>query len=266
MWIDAHCHLGFSTFLSPSNDQAAVIQRALDVGVTTLINVGCDLESSRTSLVLAQEHSFIFCTLGVHPNEANLWNGEIEKQFREWIDKDRSQAEGNRIVGIGEIGLDYFRNGASKDVKHDAFRGQISLAQEYDLPIMIHCRDAFEDAFKILDECSPSRVVFHCFSGDLRLASTIWERGWVTSFTAVVSYPKNEGLREGVKACPKELYFLETDAPFLPHQELRGKRNEPAYVPRLGQDFAQLRQEPLDQIAIQSTRNVEVFFDLRNRF
>lgn len=263
MWIDTHCHLDFPWKGQAPSDAETVemIDRARANGVTHMINVGCDLPTSLAGLKLAKAHPFIFCTLGVHPNEAQQWTKEVEVRFRELLEEDR-QGELRRIVAMGEIGLDTFRAGAPLEVQIAAFRGQLALARAFDLPVMIHCREAFTDTVRILEEEGMQRVVFHCYSGDLVLAKQIWAKGWVTSFTAVVSYPKNEALREVVRQAPSDQYFIETDAPFLPHQEIRGKRNEPAEVVRCGATVAQVRQQSLDQTAEQTFRNAVAFFKL----
>lgn len=262
MLIDTHCHLDFPFFLEPVNEQAQVIERALAAGVTQLINVGCDWQSSCAGVQLARLHEFIFCTLGVHPNESVHWNEEVLNKFFDQIQLDR-QGETRKIVAIGEIGLDYFRLGAPVEVQKQAFVEQLRLAKSAELPVVIHCRDAFDDALTLLEQEKMERVAFHCYSGDLDIAKRIWERGWITSFAAVVSYPKNQELRKVVQECPSTLYFLETDAPFLPHQSLRGKRNEPSYLPRLAETVAEWRSMSFDQVAHQSTRNAQDFFRLQ---
>lgn len=261
MWIDAHCHLDFPWETSHPSPQeiSEMVRRAQAAKVSKLINVGCSLTSSLEGLALSQQHDSVWCTLGVHPNESDEWSVEVEERFLKEIEQDR--ASGNpRVVGIGEIGLDYFRNGASKEIQESAFRAQLRLAKATDLPVVIHCRDAFEDTFRVLGEEEMKAVVFHCYSGDLAQAEQIWKKRWTTSFTAVASYPKNDELREVIRRAPADLYFIETDAPFLPHQSLRGKRNEPAFLVHLGELVAELRGKSVEWIAKETTRNAGTFF------
>lgn len=259
MWIDTHCHLDFPTF---TDSPEVLIRRALEAQVTRFINIGCDFQSSFRGLELAQVHDFVFCTIGLHPNDADQWTPALRTQFLNLI-REHATDVPRRIVGIGEIGLDYFRQGVSREIQQHVFREQLEFALMVEFPVVIHCRAAFEDTLSILEEMQLPAVAFHCFSGDLAVAERIWAHpGWITSFTAVVSYPKNEALREVVKQCSKDRYFLETDAPFLSHQSIRSQKNEPAHIPLLGQTIATLRGESLNTIAVDSSRNAERFFGL----
>lgn len=254
MWIDSHCHLDFS-----------FLERAREAGVVAMINAGDTLESSRNSLGLAQNHPDVWAAIGVHPNEALTWSAAVETEFLKWIEVDRQGSEasgGQRIVAIGEIGLDYFRDRAPRDVQEKVFRAQLGLAKKVNLPVVIHCRDAFPDVVRILEEegMGMGRVMFHCYTGDLAMAKKIWEKGWLTSFSAIIGYPKNEELRRVVAACPPDLYLLETDAPFLPPQSKRGQRNEPAWVVDTGKTVAEVRGEKIDAVAEKSTKNATGFF------
>ncbi len=257
MWIDSHCHLDFG--LPDAAEQMRVIERARAVGVNLMINAGDTLGSSRQSLELATRYDCVRAAIGVHPNEALMWDDGVGAEFLQWIEKDR-QGNGRRIVAIGEIGLDYFRDRAPKNVQEKVFRAQLRLAKKVDLPVVIHCRDAFPNVLRILEEEDMKRVVFHCYTGDLAMAEKIWKHGWLTSFSAIVGYPKNEKLRRVVKACPLDLYLLETDAPFLPPQERRGQRNEPAFVVETGKVVAEVRGETIGMVADHSTDNARRFF------
>ncbi len=264
MWMDSHCHLDFSSpDLFPEVDVAVLIERARAAGVVGMINAGDTLESSRRSVELAQTYPEVWAAIGVHPNEALSWSSRVEEEFLKWIEMDRNQKRNERrIVAIGEIGLDYFRDRAPKDVQEKVFRAQLDLAKRVDLPVVIHCRDAFLDVIKVLGEEGMKRVVFHCYTGDLAMAKIIWNQGWLTSFSAIVGYPKNDELRRVVAACPPNLYLLETDAPFLPPQEKRGQRNEPAWVVETGKVVAEVRGERVERVAEETTKNAHTFFTL----
>ena len=258
MLIDTHCHLDFHLF---DADRAKMIERARKEGVEMMINAGDDLDSSLRGLALATEYDAIKCTFGVHPNEAAKWDVKVEAAFVAAIAEDRL-SEAHNIVAIGEIGLDYHWMKAPKEVQQTVLRQQLHVARREDLPVVIHCREAFDDVLMILGEEHYAPVVFHCFDGDLKIAQRIWEKGWITSFTAMMSYPKNEYLREVVKECPSHLFFLETDAPFLPHQNFRGQRNEPAYLKHLVKSVASLRGESFKKVCDQSSQNALTFFRL----
>lgn len=262
MWIDSHCHLDFSIGGASGHDPAPMIQRARAAGVVGMINAGDNLESSRRSVELARNNRDIWAAIGVHPNEALSWGPRVEEEFLKWIEADRRASDGRRIVAIGEIGLDYFRDRAPKDVQERVFWMQLALAKKVDLPVVIHCRDAFPDVIRILEEESMGRVVFHCYTGDLATAQQIWKHGWLTSFSAIIGYPKNDELRRVVAACPANLYLLETDAPFLPPQEKRGQRNEPAFVMETGKAVAEVRGETVERVAEETTKNAYTFFGL----
>jgi len=237
MFVDSHAHLDFEWF---NEDREDVIERAKKAGVQQIVNSGDDLESSRRVLALAKKYpDFMRATLGVHPTRAMSWGAEVYKIFVQLIREDKQ----GLIVGIGETGLDFFREGASKEVQEKAFREQIKLAMEFDLPVVVHCREAFLDTLAILEEMMPTQVMFHCYTGNLEMAKRIWAHGWVTSFSGIITYPKNEELRECVRQAPEGQFTIETDAPFLPPQSKRGERNESAYVVEIGEFVMSLRGE-----------------------
>ena len=222
MFIDTHCHLTFPEFSKSPSELKAVMDRAKEAGVEQLISVGVNLEDSLKALHLASAFDFVFCTFGVHPNEADKWDAKVGAQFLKKI-KEGWDSRVKNIVAIGEIGLDYYRRRVPQEVQKDAFRMQLQFAKKVQLPVIVHCREAFDDTIRILEEECMESVVFHCFFGDLKIARKIWANDWHTSFTAMVTYPNSMDLLEVVKACPDELYFLETDAPFLLPEEMKGK-------------------------------------------
>lgn len=260
MLIDTHCHLTFPDFKN-SQEVQDVIHRAQEVGIGQLLTVGVNLDDSLEALKLALAYDFVFSTMGVHPNEADKWNAKVGATFLKEIKKGWDSGVKN-VVAIGEIGLDYYRKRTSREDQQEAFRLQLQFAKKVQLPVIVHCREAFEDAMRILSEESMESVVFHCFSGDLKTARRIWANDWHTSFTAMVTYSGQEDLCEVVADCPEELYFLETDSPFLPPDGHRGERNEPANVVKLAEAVAELRGQPMDQVMWQTTKNAQTFFGL----
>lgn len=165
-----------------------------------------------------------------------------------------------KVVAIGEIGLDYYRMQVPREVQQEAFRKQLRLAKEFQLPVIIHCREAYEDTFQILIEEAMEKVVFHCFAGDLSFAKKVWERGFYTSFTGIITYPNAQSLREVVRAAPFDRIMVETDCPFLPPQSHRGKRNEPSFLPEIVEKIEEIRNSK--DIFQSLYRNSELFYNL----
>jgi len=259
LFTDTHSHIHFAKHF-PDIDQ--VIERALQAKVSHQIIVGCTPQDSLEALefVKTQEQkgrTHFWSTLGVHPHNANEWTKEIQEKFEELAKKE------HKIVALGEMGLDYFRNFQPHDLQKKAFQGQIELAQKLDLPVVVHVRDAWEDAFIILKEVGNRKVILHCFTGTLDQANICWERGYHTSFSGVLTYPKNEYLREVAKKAPDELLLIETDCPYLTPQSRRGQRNEPAFVVETAKVLAQVRNKSLEEVAHQLKQNSFQIFNLK---
>lgn len=246
MFTDTHVHLDLRHF---DKDREEVIQRALDAGVGRMINVGFDVRSSDASVKLAENHDFIYATIGIHPHEADKWDDSVANKFFE-------QAKHEKVVALGEIGLDYYRMLKPEELQKKAFREQLELAKEVDLPVVIHIRDAYMDSYDILVESGVERVVLHCFSGDLNFAEKAWDRGWITAFGGPVTYPKNDELREVVYEAPSKQFFFETDCPYLPPQKFRGGRNEPAYVIDIAREIEAIREEQVEEIVEKNVVNL----------
>lgn len=253
-FIDTHAHLDGEHF---QDDLDAVIQRAITAQVNTIITVGCDLESSRVCIALSERYSDIFATVGVHPHEAALVTPEVLTQLAQLAMHDK-------VVAIGEIGLDYYRNRCPHEQQRQAFRQQIELAQRCALPIVVHDRDAHADILQIIKEenggCNGG--VFHCFSGDLTMAQQCIEMGFYLSFTGAITYPKNTEIREIIRHIPTEYLLIETDCPYLAPQPWRGKRNEPAYVVNTAQQIAQIKQLSVEDVARVTTLNAHQLFGI----
>ncbi|MDO8488702.1 MAG: TatD family hydrolase, partial [Candidatus Omnitrophota bacterium] len=192
MLIDTHCHLDFPPF---DPDRDTVIQRATEAGITYFINIGSTLESSIASCELAKKYTQIYASVGVHPHDADGFNTQAENKLRQL-------ARNNKVVAIGEIGLDYYRNLSSPDNQKQAFIKQIELAKELKLPLVIHCRQAEVDAMRILKAAMPLPAVVHCFSGDENFLKECLERGFFISFTCNITYKKAQDLRDMVSLTP----------------------------------------------------------------
>jgi len=253
MFIDTHCHLDFEHF---DKDREEVIQRARDYDVKCIINIGSSITGSEKSIELAKKYDFIFATVGLHPHEADSFGEDIKERLI-------ALAKRPKVVAIGEVGLDYFRDYSSREKQKKLFLFSIELAEELKLPLVIHCRDAQKDILEILKGKKPKKAVVHCFSGDEDFLNTCLEMGFFVSFTCNITYKNALHLRQIAKNVPLERLMLETDAPFLPPQEFRGKRNEPAYVKFLAKFMAELKGIDFENLAQITTQNAKDFFNLK---
>ncbi|NTW55816.1 MAG: TatD family hydrolase [Chlorobiaceae bacterium] len=252
MFADTHCHLSFPEF---DGDRAEVIGRLLEEQVSVLIDPGTDVETSRRSIELSRDYDFIFANVGLHPHETNqpvgdAVYGELEQLARE-----------PKVVAIGEIGLDYHYPGSSPHMQQEAFRRMLSIARSLDLPVVIHCRDAWPDMLAILAEQNHSgfRGSMHCFSGGIEEARQCIRLGLKLSIPGTVTYKKSP-LPQILKSVSLADLLTETDAPYLAPVPFRGKRNEPAYVRFVTMAVAEALAIPVEKAAEEILRNtVELF-------
>jgi TatD DNase family protein len=260
MLIDTHTHLDDERF---NADRDALISRAHEAGVEAFVTIGCDLASSRAAVLLADHYSDVFATVGVHPHEVK----HIEDG---WYDELRRLAQHQKVVGFGEIGLDYHYNHSPPRLQRERFREQVCLARDLQLPIVIHTREAEQDTITILKEEHARDVggVFHCFSGDAALAKAALDLGFYISFSGVITFQNAEPLRQIVKTVPTDRLLIETDCPYLTPVPHRGKRNEPAYVAVVAQKIAELFTEgvlSLEKLAEITSTNARRLFRLTSR-
>jgi len=253
MLIDTHCHLDFPDF---SSDRDAVIKEAHACGIDYIINIGSSLKGSEDSVKLAQDYESIFATVGCHPHEA-------DKITKSDLDALARIAQSRKVVAIGEVGLDYFKSYSKKENQIPLFESLVELALKMGLPLVIHCRLAQQDTLAILKRFSVVRAVIHCFSGDRDFLRQCLDLGFMVSFTCNITYPKAEGLRQLVKFTPLDRLFLETDAPFLPPDGMRGRRNEPKQVAFLAEVIAQLKGIKSEEVARVTTDSAFRFFSLQ---
>lgn len=252
MLIDTHCHLDFPEF-DPDRDE--VIERAREQGVTSIINVGSNILSSRRSLDLSLKYQNVYSVVGIHPHDADSFDKNAE-------DAILRLAENEKSLGIGEIGLDYFKNYSQKDSQLRLFLYQISLAKKLNLPVVIHTRSADQDTLRVLKDAMPIKVLVHCFSSGLEFLEEVLRLGFFVSFTCNITYKKADLLREIVKLVPLERLMLETDAPYLSPEGFRGKRNEPMQVRLLAEFIAKIRGLTFDEVAGRTTQNARDFFGI----
>lgn len=271
-FIDTHCHLDFPEF---NQDREEVIQRAKAQGIDYIINIGSSLEGSEKSLELSRQYDFIYATVGLHPHEADRFDKKIESDLARL-------AKNNKVVAIGEIGLDYYaeksasrsdaslnnyvrdRNYSRIENQKSLFIALLNLAKDLDKPVVIHNRQAEVDTLKILKEKKPKKAVVHCFSGDEKFLEECLDLAFFVSFTCNITYRKAENLRRLVGLAPLERILLETDAPFLPPEGFRGKRNEPMYVKFLAEEMARIKGIAVEEVAKVTSDNAKIFFGLNN--
>lgn len=254
MLVDTHCHLDFEKF---DADRDAVVARAAAAGVARIVVPALDLENAQTVLALAERYEAVYAAVGVHPNSAAGWKDE-------WIGELRRLAGHEKVVAVGEIGLDYYWDKAARPVQKRALAMQLELAAELELPVIIHNRESNEDVIATLAASSlatrPFPGVLHSFLADRKTAEAALDLGFMLGFTGPVTYKKNDALRRIVADAPEDRILVETDAPFLAPQQHRGKRNEPAYVALIGERIAAVRGVESAEFARQSTANARRLF------
>ncbi|MFC1655426.1 TatD family hydrolase [Patescibacteria group bacterium] len=252
MLIDTHCHIQFKPL---SNDIEDVISRANNEGVKKMIVVGCDIKSTEEAIKIAENYEGIFASVGLHPQDSKKLTGEMWEAFKKL-------ASHEKIVAIGETGLDYFKEYSPKNIQISVLKQHIALAKELNKPLIIHNRDADEECLEILQENDIKDAVFHCFGSDVSFARKVWLAGYMTSFTGIITYPTAHNLREVVEECPPDAMMIETDCPYLSPQKFRGKTNEPSYVLEIALEMARIKNVPFSEIAEITTKNAEEFFGI----
>lgn len=256
---DTHCHLSLDQY-SAELDQ--VLDRAHQAGVEHVLIPGIDLETSRRAVEIAESHEGIFASVGVHPHNASNYDEPSRDQLLELA---RSPA----VVAIGEIGLDFYRDHSPRDEQKAAFVDQLSLAQQLDLPVIVHNREAQEEILEVLLEWAPTvsrpqKGVLHAFSGDYQFAERALSSGFFIGVAGPVTYPNAGELRKTVQALPHDRLLLETDSPYLPPQPHRGQQNEPAYLPIIAEELGRLTDRELGTVAADTSGNASRLFSWLN--
>ena len=246
-WFDNHCHL-----TTIGGDPAAVVADAAQGGVTRLLTVGCTVGDSAAAAEIAVGFERVWATAGVHPHDAS----QGTEGLVDLLDHPR-------VVAVGECGLDYHYDRSPRPVQATVFARQIHLAHQHDLALVIHSRDAWDDTFAILDtEGIPPRTVFHCFTGGPDEAAGCLERGAHVSISGIVTFGSADDLRDAARAVPADRLLVETDSPFLAPVPHRGKPNRPALVSTVGAFLAELRDEPVDEVAATTTANARRLYGI----
>lgn len=256
MFIDAHAHLDFPDF---DNDRDQVIRRAQEDGIETIINVSSSLKGCRAALDLAKRYDIVYASVGIHPHDAKEINQDT-------FNKIEGLVASQKVVAIGEVGLDLYRNLSPADIQKEVFLRFMKLSLSSCLPLIIHSRQAESDTLEILKKNTKGNLkgVVHCFSGSLDFLKDCLALGLYISFTCNITYKKSDNLRELVKSVPVDRLLLETDCPYLAPEGMRGERNEPVNVKVLARKIAELRNCSIEEIAAKTTENAKRLFGLHS--
>lgn len=251
--IETHAHLTDPRF---GSDLEAVVVRAFEAGVEYIVNVGYNLDTSRQAVELAARYDCCYAAVGIHPHDAVQVDDKTLAELE-------SLARESKVVALGEIGLDFYRDRSPRDVQKRAFGRQLDLAKKLGLPVIIHDRDAHAETMEILQEARPQKAVLHCFAGDEAMAREVIKSGWLLSVAGPVTYRNSARLAQVVRTVSAEGLMLETDCPYLPPEPHRGQRSEPAHLPLIAGKIAELLT-PLtyDDICRVTTTNARTFFGI----
>ena len=266
IFVDSHAHLEMEQF---DADRSSMLQRARDAGIETILAIGSGTGpgSLDCAIRLAEQHYFIYATIGIHPHEAKL---AADSDFEEMA----QLAKRPKVLAWGEIGLDYFYDHSPRDVQQQVFLKQLQLAQAAKLPVIIHCRpsdnneDAWDDCLRLLQENwaqSGLGGILHCFTGSWSHAAKALDMGFMISFAGNVTFPKAQQIRDAAKQTPLDRMLIETDSPFLAPVPHRGKRNEPTFVKEVARQVGELRGLSADAVGVQTAKNFYRFFSLHEK-
>ena len=250
MLFDTHAHLDADAF---DLDREELIASLPGAGLSLVMNPGCDRPSSLAAIELAKRYDFIYAAVGSHPDAADLVNDELIDEYR------RLCKENPKVLAIGEIGLDYHYEDIPREIQQKAFRMQMELARELDLPVIVHEREAHEDGMTIIDEFPEVKGVFHCYSGSAEMAKELVKRGWYIGFTGVLTFKNARKALEVAAAIPLERIVIETDCPYMAPVPFRGQRNDPGKLCRMAQRLAELRgitEEEAARITLENGRRL----------
>ena len=238
MLFDTHAHLNDPAF---DADRAELMASFAHKGVGLVMNAGCSLQSSRDIIQMAENYPWLYASVGSHPDSADEVNEEVIEAYRQLCKHEKVKA-------IGEIGLDYYYEDIPREVQKQAFRMQMALAQELDMPVIIHEREAHDDGMRIIKEFSKVHGVFHCYSGSAEMARQLVNMGWYIGFTGVLTFKNARKAVETAASIPLDRIVIETDCPFMAPEPYRGKRNDPGYLPRMAEKLAEIRNLPVEEI------------------
>lgn len=253
-FIDSHAHLDDKAF---DEDREELIDTLKENDIEVVLDPGSDLDSSKAAVELADKYPFIYAAVGCHPHDSKFMNVDTMDIFREL-------AKNKKVIGIGEIGLDYFYDNSDRETQKIWFREQIRLAKELDMPYIVHDREAHEDVFKIMKEekYDGTRGILHCYSSSLEMAREFMKLGFFISLGGPVTFKKSKTPKLVAREVPLDRILIETDSPYLTPEPFRGKRNEPKYVKYVAEEIARIKEIPVDAVAKKTAENFRKLFNL----
>ena len=244
MLFDTHAHLDDRAF---NEDREALLESLKNQGL--IMNPGCSLESSKNAVALANQYDFVYAAVGSHPDAADEVNEAVMEQYKTLC------KENSKVKAIGEIGIDYHYEDIPRDLQLKAFRMQMELARELNLPAIVHEREAHEDGLAVVKEFPEVTGVFHCYSGSLEMAKVLVDKGWYIGFTGVLTFKNARKALEVAAGIPHDRIVIETDCPYMAPEPFRGKRNHPGYIYRMAEKLAELWEMPVEQVRDITTEN-----------
>lgn len=255
MFIDSHSHLDDRRY---DQDRDILIKSLKENKVDIAINIGADLESSINSVELANKYDNIYAVIGVHPHSAS-------EVTLETLDRFRAMSKNEKVVAIGEIGLDFYYDNSPRDLQRKWFKEQLELAKELNLSVVIHSRDASQETFDTIKEAQDGRLrgVMHCFSGSLEMAKEYMKLGFYISIAGPVTFKNARVVREVAEAVPLDKLLIETDCPYLTPEPYRGKRNEPMFVRYVAERIAKIKNISVEEVAEHTSRNTKELFGIK---
>lgn len=239
MLFDTHAHMDDRVF---REDRHTILEGLSEKGVALVMNPGCSLESSRAAAALARQYPFVYAAVGSHPDAADEVCDEVLEEYRKLC------KENEKIKAIGEIGIDYHYEDIPRDLQLRAFRAQMALARELELPVIVHEREAHADGMTVVREFPQVTGVFHCYSGSAEMARELVELGWYIGFTGVLTFKNARRAIEAARAIPIERIVLETDCPYMAPEPFRGRRNDPGYLYRMAEQLALIRDLSVEEV------------------
>ena len=252
MLFDTHAHLNDPAF---DPDREELIAGLVGKGIGYVMNAGCSLESSKDIIRMAEKHPWLYASVGSHPDSADEVNEEVIEQYRKLCRHEKVKA-------IGEIGLDYYYEDIPREIQKNAFRMQMALANELDMPVIIHEREAHDDGMQIVQEFPKVKGVFHCYSGSAEMARQLVNMGWYIGFTGVLTFKNARKAVETAASIPLDRIVLETDCPFMAPEPFRGKRNDPGYLPKMAEKLAEIRGISVEETIAATTENAKRLYHI----
>ncbi|AHF58344.1 TatD family hydrolase [Spiroplasma eriocheiris] len=252
--FDTHCHLMSEEY--NVDETSETIEEARISGVVLLNNVGYDIESSEAAVRQALQYDSVYATVGIHPTD-------VARHSSADIQRLNELSNASKVIAIGEIGLDYYHKNVSPELQKEWFRKQIKIAKAHDLPVVIHCRDAYEDCFKILLEEKVTKGEMHCYGGDIVMAQKFLDLGFYISFAGNITFKNAENLREVARLIPLNKLLVETDAPYLTPDPYRGEKNYPRFITYTVKKLAELKKIPVEEMIRVTSRNGKKVFGIQ---